>query len=116
MSIRCRRWAPRRLPAAPLDDDSRQKLASLGYVSGGTAPVVRRDAPRAADMTRLFPVIDEASSLFVQERYEQVVPLLKQILASDAFNLDALMRLATAYSSLGKDALAVDTFRRAAAL
>jgi tetratricopeptide (TPR) repeat protein len=43
-----------------------------------------------------------------------VVPLLKQILAADAFNLDALMRLATAYSSLGKDALAVDTFRRAA--
>ena len=38
----------------------------------------------------------------MQERYEQVVPLLKQILASDAFNLDALMRLATAYSSLGR--------------
>ena len=102
--------------AAPLDNDSRQKLASLGYVSGGTVPVVRRDAPRAADMTRLFPVIDEASSLFVQGRYQQVVPLLKQILSADAFNLDALMRLATAYSALGKDALAVDTFRRAAAL
>jgi arylsulfatase A-like enzyme/Tfp pilus assembly protein PilF len=100
--------------AAALDSDARQKLASLGYVSGGTTPIVRRDAPRPADMTRLFPVIDEASNLFVQSRYEQVVPLLKQILAADAFNLDALMRLATAYSSLGKDALAVDTFRRAA--
>jgi tetratricopeptide (TPR) repeat protein len=100
--------------AAALDSDARQKLASLGYVSGGTTPLVRRDAPRPADMTRLFPVIDEASNLFVQSRYEQVVPLLKQILAADAFNLDALMRLATAYSSLGKDALAVDTFRRAA--
>ena len=101
---------------AVLDEQARQKLASLGYVSGTTAPLVRRNAPRAADMTRLFPVIDEASSLFVQGRYEQVVPLLKQILAADASNLDALMRLATAYSSLGKDALAVDTFRRAGAL
>jgi choline-sulfatase len=100
--------------AAPLDEDARRKLASLGYVSGSTAPVVRRDAPRPADMAKLFPVIDEASNLFVQGRYEQVVPLLKQILASDAYNLDALMRLATAYSSLAKDALALETFKRAA--
>ncbi len=101
-------------PAAQLDNDARQKLASLGYVSGGTAPIVRRDAPRAADMTGLFPVIDEASNRFVRGQYAEVVPLLKQILAADAFNLDALMRLATAYSSLGKEALALDTFQRAA--
>jgi tetratricopeptide (TPR) repeat protein len=99
--------------AGALDNDARQKLASLGYVSSGTAPVVRRDAPRPADMVKLFPVIDEASNLFVRGRYSEVVPLLKQILAADAFNLDALMRLATAYSSLGKDALAENTFKRA---
>ncbi len=100
----------------PLDNEARQKLASLGYVSGSTAPLVRRDAPRPADMVKLFPVIDAASTLFVQGRYEQVVPLLKQILAADPFNLDATMRLATAYSSLGRDALAVETFGKAAAL
>ncbi len=99
-----------------LDNESRQKLASLGYVSGSTAPLVRRDAPRPADMVKLFPVIDAASTLFVQGRYEQVVPLLKQILAADPFNVDATMRLATAYSSLGKDALAVETFGKAATL
>lgn len=102
--------------AAPIDDEARQKLASLGYVSGTTAPTVRRDAPRAADMTRLFSVIDAASNLFVQGRYAAAVPLLKRILAADPFNLDAHMRLATAYSSLGQDALAVATFKRAAAL
>jgi len=102
--------------AAPLDEDARQKLASLGYVSGTAAPTVRRDAPRPADMTRLFPVIETASTLFVQGNYARVVPLLKQILAADAANLDATMRLATAYSSLGQDALAVKTFQAAAAL
>jgi len=102
--------------ATPLDQDARQKLASLGYVSGSTPPVVRRDAPRPADMVRLLPLVDTASTLFVQGRYEQVVPLLRQILAADPFNLDATMRLATAYSSLGKDALAVEAFRRAGTL
>lgn len=100
--------------AAPVDEVAKQKLASLGYVSAGTTPVVRPNAPRAADMTKLFPVIEEASTLFVRGEYATVVPLLKQIIAADAYNLDALMRLATAYSSLGKDALAIETFTRAA--
>jgi choline-sulfatase len=96
-----------------LDKDAQQKLASLGYVSGGVAPVVRKDAPRPVDMVKLFPVIDQASTLFVQGKYAEVVPLLKQILSADGHNLDAWMRLATAYSSLGKDALAEEAFTRA---
>lgn len=102
--------------SAPIDDDARQKLASLGYVSGTAAPTVRRDAPRAADMVKLFGVIDTASTLFVRGDYARVVPLLQRILAADPQNLDATLRLATAYSALGRDALAVETFRRAAAI
>ena len=37
-----------------LDDEARRRLASLGYVSAGAAPVVRKDAPRPADMTALL--------------------------------------------------------------
>jgi arylsulfatase A-like enzyme/thioredoxin-like negative regulator of GroEL len=102
------------ISAAPVDEAAKQKLAALGYVSAGTTPVVRPNAPRAADMTKLFPVMEEASTLFVRGEYAKVVPRLKQIIAADAYNLDALMRLATAYSSLGKDALALETFTRAA--
>src|SRR5205823_309101 len=46
-------------------DEERRKLASLGYVSATTKPVVRPDAPRPADMARLFPLLDEAAHLFV---------------------------------------------------
>ena len=38
-----------------LGADDRQKLASLGYVSGGATPVIRKDAPRAIDMVGLLP-------------------------------------------------------------
>ena len=104
--------------AAPpsLDNDAKQKLASLGYVNAGTAPVVRKDAPRPVDMRALFPDIDRASTLFVQERWPEVVPLLRKIIGADPGNLDATLRLATAHSMLGQHDAAIATFRKATAL
>ena len=102
-------------PAA-LSDEAKRSLASLGYVSAGSTPVVRKDAPRPADMVRLFEVIERAGSLFVQERYREAIPLLQSILEADPYNLDAALRLATSYSALGQEAQALATFKRAAAI
>jgi len=99
-----------------LDAESQRKLAAIGYVSSGVAPVIRPDAPRPADMTALFPVLDDAAALFVRGQYAQCIPLLEQILAKDPHNLDAALRLATSYSSLGRNAPAVDAFKRASAI
>ncbi len=99
-----------------LTDEARRNLASLGYVSGSAPPVVRKDAPRPADMVGLFDVLEKASALFVEEQYAQVIPLLEKILAADPYNLDAVLRLATAHSSLGHDAKAIDAFRKAAVI
>ncbi|HEV7242998.1 MAG TPA: sulfatase-like hydrolase/transferase [Thermoanaerobaculia bacterium] len=99
-----------------LDDEGRRKLASLGYIASTVKPVIRPDAPRPADMTNLFPVLDEAAALFVAERYAEAIPLLERILAGDPTNLDAALRLATAHSSLGHDAAALDAFKRAEAI
>jgi tetratricopeptide (TPR) repeat protein len=100
--------------AEALTEEAKRQLASLGYVSAGAQPVVRRDAPRPADMVRLFPVIDRASTLFVQQRYAEVIPLLEGILREDPYNLDAALRLATSHSMLGRDAQALAMFKRAA--
>jgi len=104
-----------RVPAS-LSAEDRQKLASLGYVSATAAPVVRKDAPRPADMARHFGRLEEASTLFVQAKYAQVIPLLERILAEDRYNLDATLRLATAHSALGHEAKALAAFRRAGEL
>ena len=98
---------------ANMDDEARKKLASLGYVSSGSKPVVRPDAPRPADMASLFPILDEAAALFVRGEYAKDIPLLEQILARDPHNLDSALRLATAHSQLGHDAAAVAAFKRA---
>ncbi len=102
-------------PAA-LDADAARRLAALGYVSGAAAPIVRKDAPRPADMTALFPIMDQAAALFGEAKYAQAIPVLQKILAADAHNLDAQLRLATCYSSLGRDAQAVEVFQKAAAM
>jgi choline-sulfatase len=97
-------------------DEERRKLASLGYVSATTKPVVRPDAPRPVDMARLFDVLDRAAGLFVREQYSAAIPLLERILQEDPHNLDSALRLATAYSSLGRESEAVATFRKAEAI
>lgn len=99
-----------------LSAEAQRNLASLGYVSASAAPVVRRDAPRPVDMVSLFDDIERASTLFVREQYAQAIPVLQGILAKDSHNLDAALRLATSYSSLGRNAQAVDAFRRASAI
>jgi arylsulfatase A-like enzyme/tetratricopeptide (TPR) repeat protein len=99
--------------AAPqnVSEEERRKLASLGYVAATSKPVIRKDAPRPADMAALFPLLDDAALLFVHERYAEAIPLLERILAKDPFNLDAALRLATAHSSLGHEEEATRAFR-----
>lgn len=99
-----------------LDADARRTLASLGYVSAGAAPLVRKDAPRPADMVRLFEPLERASGLFVAEKYAEVIPLLERISVEDPYNVDAVLRLATAHSALGHDRRAVELFQKAAGL
>jgi tetratricopeptide (TPR) repeat protein len=100
-------------PPENLGDDARRSLASLGYVAATAQPVVRKDAPRPVDMVHLFEAMERASTLFVAERYAEAIPVLQKILAEDPHNLDAALRLATSYSSIGQRARAQETFRRA---
>ncbi|HEX7019847.1 MAG TPA: sulfatase-like hydrolase/transferase [Gemmatimonadaceae bacterium] len=99
-----------------LDAESRSRLASLGYISGGVAPVVRKGAPRPADMTALLPLIERASGLFSSGKYAEAIPVLDQIHAKDPYNLDAVLRLAVSHSSLGHEAKADALFDEARAI
>jgi arylsulfatase A-like enzyme/tetratricopeptide (TPR) repeat protein len=99
-----------------LDEEAKRRLAALGYVSASAVPTVRKDAPRPADMTALFPLIERASGLFVERKYAEVIPLLEQILAKDPHNLDAALRLAVSHSGLGHNPQALAAFQRAAGI
>jgi arylsulfatase A-like enzyme/tetratricopeptide (TPR) repeat protein len=96
-----------------MSEEDRKKLASLGYVASDVRPVLRKDAPRPADMASLFPILDEAASLFVRREYTRSIVLLEEIERKDPYNLDAVLRLATAQSALGHDAEALAAFQHA---
>lgn len=99
--------------AASMSAADRQKLASLGYVSGGPTPVIRKNAPRAADMLPTLTLLVQASSLFSAERYGDAAVVLSKILAADPYNLAAALQLATAYSVTGRRLDAERAFARA---
>jgi choline-sulfatase len=104
--------SPAAQPAAISDEDRRQ-LAALGYIASEVQPVVRKDAPRPRDMAHLFEPLEEASGLFVEERYAAAIPLLEKILAADPYNLVTALRLAVAHSALGQNEQALAAFRKA---
>ena len=85
-------------------------------MSASAPPVVRKRRAAPVDMVHLFETLDRAGGLFVQERYREAIPLLRAILQADPFNLDAALRLATSYSSLGQDAVALEAFKKAATI
>ncbi len=102
--------------AVAVSDEERRQLASLGYVASQVKPAVRKDAPRPAEMARLFDILDKAATLFVEGKYSAAIPLLEKILTEDPHNLEAALRLATSYSSLGREKQALDAFRKAEAI
>ena len=99
--------------AENLDDEARKQLASLGYITSAVKPVVRKDAPRPADKVHLFPLIEEATGLFVTQQYARCLPLLQRIVKEDPYNLEATLRLAVAHSTLGHEEEALAAFWRA---
>ena len=99
-----------------LDAEAKRRLAALGYVGATSAPVVRPGAPRPADMTALFPVMEQAASLFAAGDFRGAIAPLRRILTADPHNLDAALRLATAHSTLGEEKAADAMFEKAAAI
>jgi arylsulfatase A-like enzyme/Tfp pilus assembly protein PilF len=99
-----------------LDAEAKRRLASLGYIGSTALPVVRKNAPRPADMMPLLAKLQKASGLFAAGQYAQSIPLLEEVQAADPYNLDAALRLATAHSSLGHEQKAEELFQRAAVI
>ncbi len=97
--------------AAPVGDEDRRRLASLGYlVSEGAPASVPADAPRAADMTGLFGDLDAGALAFTEERWAVAARAFEGILARDPGNLMTAVRLAVCRSMLGQERAALAAF------
>ena len=89
--------------AGPLDDEARERLASLGYFASTAPPKLTAGAPRPRDMTHLFAALDLGSGLFARGDYAAAIPVFERLLVEDPGNLSVALRLAVAHSALGHD-------------
>ena len=96
-----------------LTDESRSRLATLGYVTWEGAASARPNAPRPRDMASLFADLDRGSGLFVAGRYQEAIRTLTQVAERDPDNLMVTLRLASASSLVGDSIAAERWFERA---
>lgn len=99
--------------AGDLDEEGHRRLASLGYLAGGSAPELRPDAPRPADQTGLFQDLDLGARWFGEGRYEHALLHFQRVLEADPGNPMVAVRVAVARSALGDDRAALEAFAQA---
>lgn len=99
-----------------LDDETRRRLAALGYASSSGPPRLRPDAPAPRAMTAVFADLELASGLFAREHYAEAAPVFSRVLARDPRNPMVAVQLAVCHSLLGHDAEALRWFARAQAM
>jgi arylsulfatase A-like enzyme/Flp pilus assembly protein TadD len=76
---------------AGMDEETRERLAGLGYLfSGSGSGQPEADAPDAKDMIGILKLIDRAQALRKQGKEEQAKAILDQILERDPANKQAL--------------------------
>jgi len=103
-------------PKDGVSQEDRERLASLGYVFWEGRSRLREGASSAREMTGLFADLDRGSGLFVQQRYDEAIPVFAEVFEQDPGNLMVALRLAVACSVTGRDRRALEYFERARAI
>jgi arylsulfatase A-like enzyme/Tfp pilus assembly protein PilF len=103
--------------ASGLDEETRSKLASLGYVAPSGNATAPRDGARAgpAQMIPLFRKFEEGRQLLQRQRGEEARRVLEEIVAADPRNAVFRASLAHAWRQEGNLARAIDLYREAIA-
>ncbi len=100
----------------PLDEESRQRLAGLGYVVASSAPASAAVLPDPKDMMDAWASIQRAESLANAGRYTDVLAILEPFVHHHPDDPRAVGMLADAYINLGRYPAAAEQFKRQAAL
>ncbi|HUP47044.1 MAG TPA: sulfatase-like hydrolase/transferase [Thermoanaerobaculia bacterium] len=91
---------------ANLDEETLRKLASLGYVGGGTSAVTGddRNLPDPKDKLHLFDSVGYAANLISKDDYKQAAEVLEIVLDDDPNVPQAQLLLVSAYRKIGRTA------------
>jgi arylsulfatase A-like enzyme/Flp pilus assembly protein TadD len=98
-----------------LDPETAEKLAALGYLGAEhTAASEPRavDRPEPKDMIAVFNRLRRANSEVRERRFDEALPVLRQVLARDPRNAFATLVTGSAYMGMGRYHEAITSYRR----
>lgn len=96
-----------------MDEDTRAKLAALGYIGTFTdsSSLSGRQLGDPKEKIVVFNRLGEARELGLQERFEEAVQIIKEITTSDPDVIDAYFTLGNLYFKWGKLQEALESFQ-----
>jgi len=103
------------LTSSPVDAQTRQELASLGYVSAGTPREIQlgTDAPDPKDRVDVLKILSEVEHQINARANPEAVQLMQRGLKLDPTNPMGHIYLAMAYERMGDYTRAVDVYQDA---
>lgn len=101
---------------AAVSAETRQELASLGYVSAGAGQPLKLDlsAPDPKSHVKLLPVFESAITLMSEHEYERASRELERVVRADPENPLFRLRLGICYELMGNKKAALATYDQAA--
>jgi arylsulfatase A-like enzyme/Flp pilus assembly protein TadD len=75
---------------SPMDAEARERLASLGYLSGGSGKVVRKTRPDPKRLVAVNQKFVRATTLISEGRHPEALKLLDEVIEADPENPAAL--------------------------
>ena len=107
-----------KLVSSPIDERTREDLASLGYVSGGTPRVTQlgTKAPDPKDEVRVLKILGEVERLMDAKEYSRAAQTMEEGLKQDPANPLGLSYLASAFENQGNYSRAIQVYERAIGL
>jgi choline-sulfatase len=103
----------------PLDKATIDRLASLGYIGAGGGPATggaSTNRPDPKDMIRVYNRLNQASQAIFARRFDEALPVLREVLEAEPRNAYARQLLGNVYFERDETAKAIEQYRDLATL
>lgn len=107
-----------KLVSSPMNEQTREDLASLGYVSGGTPREIQlgTKAPDPKDEIRVLKILGEVEHLMNRKEFARSAQLMQQGLKQDPTNPLGMIYLAASFEGMGNYPRAIQIYEKAVSM
>ncbi len=104
-----------KLVSSPMNEQTREDLASLGYVSGGMPRAIQlgTKAPDPKDEIRVLKILGDVEHLMNRKEFARSAQLMEQGLKQDPTNPLGMIYLAASFEGMGNYARAIQIYEKA---